>query len=64
MTSADSVNQTYATLKQNSELVNMINEAAKTQVDATLRENLKLLFQQKKLDMLKQNIIYHQMKKQ
>lgn len=41
MTSDASVQQTYTALKQNSELVNMINEAAKTQVDATLQEKLK-----------------------
>lgn len=53
MTSADSVNQTYATLKQNSELVNMINEAAKTQVDATLREKLKAAIPAEKIGYVK-----------
>lgn len=53
MTSADSVNQTYATLKQNSELVNMINEAAKTQVDATLQEKLKAAIPAEKIGYVK-----------
>lgn len=53
MTSADSVNQTYATLKQNSELVNMINEVAKTQVDATLQEKLKAAIPAEKIGYVK-----------
>ena len=53
MTSADSVNQTYATLKQNSDLVNMINEAAKTQVDATLQEKLKAAIPAEKIGYVK-----------
>lgn len=53
MTSADSVNQTYATLKQNSELVNIINEAAKTQVDATLQEKLKAAIPAEKIGYVK-----------
>lgn len=53
MTSADSVNQTYAALKKNSELVNMINEAAKTQVDATLQEKLKAAIPAEKIGYVK-----------
>ena len=53
MTSADSVKQTYASLKQNSELVNMINEVAKTQVDATLQEKLKAAIPAEKIGYVK-----------